>query len=104
MDIDYFGNDLTGSKVIKGSACDCQDLCRNTVGCVQFTWIKLLLANASTLKGREGECWIKHTIGTSSQLDGVISGPNKCGKLLNTIFVGPKYRMSYLNGNRDNPI
>ena len=71
---DYFGNDLNQCGDKKDTNHECQKLCQQTVGCLQFTWI-----GYGTV-GREKECCLKNAINNNPEfLSTVISGPQSCG-------------------------
>ena len=53
---------------------ECQDLCRETIGCVWFTWKTFLTQNA-------GSCKLISKVTSfisNNSTTGIISGPSKC--------------------------
>ena len=80
--IDHIGNDLGGRCDSQSSSWkrdtpeECQSLCRDTDGCVHFSWIP---ADSSWVQGRK-RCCLKSAKNTSPVIKaGVVSGPKSCG-------------------------
>ena len=78
----YPGNDLNnGGEHRGGTPEQCQELCKETPGCVGWTW------------GFNGdECWVKHTLANKREgVDGRVSGKKNACKgdnFTNTIKPG----------------
>ncbi len=62
-DIDFSGFDITGNGIRNISLDGCQDWCRNSGQCTAFTYVE-----------DQSWCWPKSEVGTSSIVEGVVSG------------------------------
>ena len=70
---DLFGNDLNFCGDKTDTNHECQLLCQQTTGCVQFTWL------GYDTPGREKECCLKNAVNNNpGVLSTVISGPESC--------------------------
>ena len=68
----------TRGVLLKKSPNECQNLCRKTIGCVWFTWRKVLTENSGT-------CKLSSSVGDFASTElatGLISGPSKCGGMV----------------------
>ena len=75
INVDVIGAYMNAHGVLlKKGPDECQDLCQQTVGCVWFSWTKILLKNS-------GSCKLINQVTnfvSSNSTTGIISGPAKC--------------------------
>ena len=73
---DIYGNDLNECRDKTKTPEKCQELCEETSGCVQFTWLDRTFADGSRYK----ECCMKDRVSDDYlPTSGAISGPKQCG-------------------------
>ena len=73
------GNDLNNCDVKTDTSQECQELCAETEGCVQFTWLGYAVGDNEDSKHK---CCLKNAYYDDRQSHGgLVSGPKVCGKL-----------------------
>ena len=66
--------DLNGCGTKTNTAEECQELCQDTTGCVQFTWLDV------NFKKRANKCCLKNALNINNVPEvGAFSGPKFCG-------------------------
>ena len=68
----------TKGDLLEKSPEECQNLCKKTIGCIWFTWKKVLMENMGSCKLIS----IVHEFASTDTSTGVISGPAKCGGMI----------------------
>ena len=88
LGINYPGNDLNSCGVKTDTAEQCQQLCAERDGCVQFTWISSSFGDVN----RRRKCCLKkaHNNNPTSKT-GLVSGPKICGNMNNVIVNNSLY-------------
>ena len=77
FDTDYWGNDLNHCDVKTDTAQECQELCAETEGCVEFTWLGIAVGDDI---GSKDKCCLKDSPYDNRQSHpGLVSGPKNCG-------------------------
>ena len=68
----------TKGDLLEKSPDECQNLCQETIGCVWFTWKKVLMENVGSCKLIS----IVREFASTDTSTGIISGPAKCGGII----------------------
>ena len=79
---DYWGNDLNNCDVKTDTSQECQELCAETEGCLEFTWLGIAVYDDEDSKHK---CCMKDAVhstglfGNKQSMAGLVSGPKNCG-------------------------
>jgi len=93
---DFMGNDLNNCDVKTDTSQECQELCAETEGCVQFTWLGYAVGDNEDSKHK---CCLKNAYYDDRQSHGgLVSGPKVCGPYCVKIQTGSRSDDRYNDG------